>query len=92
MQLLRRNRRIRLNLLRDDHQEVGLGVGDQAGDAVGLVGLVGRAELVGVVAEQVLEVELALGVELLELDLGALAEAALDRLAVEVPARRSTRT
>ena len=61
------------------------GVGGEGHDALGLLVLVGGAELVGVVAEQVLEVELALGVELLELDHGALAEAALDRVAVEVP-------
>ena len=43
------------------------------------------SQLVDVVVEQVLEVEHALGVELGQLDLGALAEAALDRLAIEVP-------
>ena len=52
---------------------------------------VARSSL-GVVAEQVLDVEQALGVEVLELDLGALAEPALDRLAVEVPNRRCWRT
>ena len=51
-------------------------------DAVGFVVLVGRAEFVGVVAEEVLDVQLALGVELLEVDDGALAQAALDGVAV----------
>ena len=62
-------------------------VGGEAQDALGLLVLVGGAQLRRVVAEQVLDVEQALGVELLELDLGALAEAALDRLAVEAAAR-----
>src|SRR3954454_11474889 len=82
--LFGRDRGVGLDLLRDDHQEVPLGVPGEPEDALGLLGLIGCPQLVGVVAEQVLEVELALRVELLEHDLGALAEAALDRLAIEV--------
>src|SRR5262245_464455 len=81
--LLRRDRRIGLNLLRDDHQEVGLRPADEALHALGLHRLIRRAQLIGVVTQQVLEIELALGVEYLELHLGALAEAALDRCSVQ---------
>src|SRR3954451_21807938 len=81
--LLGRDRGVRLNLLRDDHQEVRLGWRYEALDTVGLDRLVGGSELADVVAEQILEVELALGVEVLELHLGALPEAALDHIAIE---------
>ena len=89
--LLRRDARVRLDLVRDDHQEVLRGRGGEAEHALGLLVLAGRAQLVGVVAEEVLDVELALGVEVRQLDLGALAEAALDRVAVEVPVRVQAR-
>src|SRR5262245_47531554 len=81
--LFRRDGWIRLNPFRDDHQEVGLRVADETHDAVGLALLIGGSQLIRVVAQQVLEIELALGVELLELHLGAFAEAALDRRPVQ---------
>src|SRR5262245_46169110 len=76
--LLRRNTRVRLDLLGDDHEEMVGGGGGEVGDAVGLFWLGGGAEFVGVVPEEVLDVEEALVVQVLEGDDGALAEAALD--------------
>ena len=81
--LLGRDARVRLDLVRDDHQEVAGRVGRQAEDAVGLFVLVGGAEFGGVVVHQVVDVEEPLGVEVLELDFGSLAEAALDRVAID---------
>src|SRR5262245_58240652 len=82
--LLGGDARIRLDLLRDDHQEVRLGVTYEALDAVRLVALLGGPELIRVVTDQVLEIELALRVELLEFHLGALTEPPLDGLPIDV--------
>ena len=63
--LLRRDVRVRLDLVRDDHQEVVRRAGAQADDALGLGVLARGPELLGVVAQQLLHVEDRLGVELL---------------------------
>src|SRR5205085_1658268 len=58
-------------------------IGGEVEDAVGLLVLTGGAELFGVAAEEVVDVEEGLGVEVLEFDFGAFAEAALDRPPVD---------
>ncbi len=64
----------RLHLLRDDHHEVRRRVGGQGEHALGFLVLTGRPQLLGVVAEQVVDVEQALGVEVAQLDFGAAAD------------------
>ena len=66
-----------------DHQEALGSAGGEAEHPLGLLVLVGGAQLGRVVAEQVLDVEHALGVDLGQLDLRALAEAPLHQLAVD---------
>ena len=66
------------------------GAGGEAHDALGLLVLARGAQLRRVVAEQLLDVEHALSVELRPAHLGALAQAPLHRLAVEASALTRT--
>jgi len=66
-----------------DHEEVAGPVGGQLHHPLDLVRLAGRAQFLAVAGEQLVDVDQALGVEVLELDFGAFAEPPYDRLAVD---------
>ena len=82
-QALRRNRRVRLLGLRHGHQEPRTQVGRELEHTLRLAVLPGRAQLLCVTAEQLLDVEHSLGVELGERDLGPFAAARAQRRTVE---------